>query len=45
MHKRNVIQELSDVHTHRGDIDTATKLIKRTKNIFETKLGLIFQIQ
>jgi hypothetical protein len=45
MHKRNVIQELSDVHTHRADIDIATKLIKRTKNIFETKLGLIFKIQ
>jgi hypothetical protein len=44
-HKRNVIQELSDVHTHRADIDIPTKLIKRTKNIFETKLGLIFQIQ
>jgi hypothetical protein len=44
-HKRNVIQELSDVHTHRAVIDIATKLIKRTKNIFETKLALIFQIQ
>jgi hypothetical protein len=36
---------MSDVHNHRADIDIATKLIKRTKNIFETKLGLIFQIQ
>ena len=45
MHKWNVIQELSGVHTRRADIDIATKLIKRTKNIFETKLGLIFQIQ
>ena len=45
MHKWNVIQELSGVHIHRADINIATKLIKRTKNIFETKLGLIFQIQ
>jgi hypothetical protein len=35
-HERNAIQELSDVHTHRADIDIATKLIKRTKNIFES---------
>ena len=44
-HKRNIIQELSGVHTHRADIDIVTKLIKRAKNIFETKLVLIFQIQ
>jgi N-acetyl-gamma-glutamylphosphate reductase len=41
-HKWNVIQELSDVHNHRADIDIATKLIKRTKNIFETKIMIFF---
>lgn len=45
-HMRNVIQELSNVQmciVTGPNIDITTKLIKKTKNIFETKLSLIFQ--
>ena len=31
------------MHSDRPNIDIATKLIKRLKGIFESKLGLIFE--
>jgi hypothetical protein len=37
------MQELSRVHSHGAEYRIPTKLINRTKNIFERKLGLIFQ--
>ena len=44
MHDRRVgNQEQSGMHSDRTIIKMVTKLIRRLKNIFERKLGLIFQ--
>ena len=39
---KTILQEYSNVHCNRANIDLATKLIKRLKAIFSNKLGIYF---